>query len=64
MGNNPAVSLEETIERIVGGEWDEEIVPCPVCDGEGVPLGALGNRMHYRCRACGMDFNHEGKDGY
>jgi tRNA(Ile2) C34 agmatinyltransferase TiaS len=30
---------------------------CPVCPGNGVPLGALGTRMHYRCRDCGMDFS-------
>lgn len=30
---------------------------CPICDGEGVPLGELGNREHFRCRACGADFS-------
>ena len=30
---------------------------CPVCDGEGEVLGQLGNLIHYRCRACGMDFS-------
>lgn len=29
---------------------------CPVCQGEGAPLGQLGNLTHYRCRSCGMDF--------
>jgi tRNA(Ile2) C34 agmatinyltransferase TiaS len=27
---------------------------CPVCDAESAPMGQLGNRLHYRCRACGM----------
>jgi len=30
---------------------------CPACDGEGEVLGQLGNLIHYRCRACGMDFS-------
>ena len=29
---------------------------CPLCGGASVPLGALGNLMHYRCQACGMDY--------
>jgi len=31
---------------------------CPLDGCEGVPLGALGNLMHYRCRGCGMNFSH------
>lgn len=38
-------------------DTDPEFVACPMCDGDGVELGRLGNLMHYRCRACGMDFN-------
>jgi transposase-like protein len=30
---------------------------CPVCDGEGIELGTLGNLTHYRCRDCGMTFS-------
>lgn len=30
---------------------------CPCCGGEGVELGALGRRVHYRCRDCGIDFS-------
>lgn len=29
---------------------------CPICDGPGVPLGALGRTMWYRCRNCGMQY--------
>lgn len=32
---------------------------CPVCEGEGVVLGTLGRRIHYRCRHCGIDFSEE-----
>ncbi len=30
---------------------------CPICPGQGVPLGTLGRLRWYRCRDCGMDFN-------
>ena len=30
---------------------------CGMCGGEGMLLGALGNRKHFRCRNCGMDFS-------
>jgi len=33
---------------------------CPVCGGEGMPLGGLGNRQYYRCRDCGMEFSEDG----
>lgn len=32
---------------------------CPNCGGDGVLLGSLGNRKHYRCRQCGLDFSQE-----
>lgn len=31
---------------------------CPVCDWLNEPMGQLGSRVHYRCRACGMDYSH------
>lgn len=37
----------------------EDPGPCPGCGGPGVPLGQLGNRSHFRCRDCGVDFSHE-----
>lgn len=37
---------------------DEDPAPeCSACGGPLVELGALGNRMHYRCRNCGADFS-------
>lgn len=30
---------------------------CPICDGDGLVLGILGNLKHFRCRECGADFN-------
>ena len=30
---------------------------CPICGGESVIMGQLGNLVHARCRNCGMDFN-------
>src|SRR5208282_2536561 len=32
---------------------------CPQCGGPSTMLGQLGNRVHYRCRNCGMDHSHE-----
>ncbi len=29
--------------------------PCTLCGGEMMLLGALGNRVHSKCRACGME---------
>lgn len=31
--------------------------PCPTCSGSLAYQGTLGNREHYRCRNCGLDFN-------
>lgn len=32
---------------------------CPMCGGDGVPMGVLGSRAHYSCRQCGMEFSHD-----
>ncbi len=33
---------------------------CPACLSENVsPMGALGNLMHVRCMACGMEFHFD-----
>jgi len=34
------------------------LVFCPACDcPESTLLGQLGNRVHVRCRGCGIDFS-------
>lgn len=33
----------------------DEPAECSACGGMLIPLGALGNRTHYRCRACGLE---------
>ena len=39
-------------------EPEEDDAPvCPVCAGESYPLGKLGSRVHYCCRACGAEFS-------
>lgn len=30
---------------------------CPVCNGPAGTLGKLGNRTHFLCRQCGMQFS-------
>lgn len=32
---------------------------CPFCGGPSNALGQLGQRWHYRCRDCGLDFSEE-----
>ena len=47
----------------IGRQGSEDNAPlvdaqaCPVCAGESYPLGKLGSRVHYCCRACGMEFS-------
>ena len=30
---------------------------CPICAGEGNHIGDLGQRRHFRCRDCGINFS-------
>ena len=34
-----------------------DVLYCPECGGPGVLLGRLGERVWWRCRACGIDFS-------
>ena len=54
--------LPERQNKIMRHDEDNDICYCPVCGGPGVELGRLGNRAHYRCRNCGIDFSHEVDD--
>jgi rubredoxin len=35
---------------------------CPMCGGQSVELGRLGNLTHYRCIQCGWIFAKESED--
>lgn len=37
---------------------------CPYCGEVNEPLGKLGNRVHYRCRACGIEYSHSSHEEY
>lgn len=40
-------------------EYEEdviEVIECPVCGGQGFPLGSLGIKTWCRCQNCGMEF--------
>ena len=38
---------------------------CPVCDGsESIIMGILGNRVHYECRDCGMQYSETATPEY
>jgi hypothetical protein len=41
----------------VGAEEPEPTGGCPLCEGPGMYQGTLGQRPHFRCRNCGIDFN-------
>ena len=42
-----------------GDEHEDDVTPsCPACGGEGTYMGALGDKKHFRCRACGMTYSH------
>jgi transposase-like protein len=49
-----------TAEKHDQPEAEPEPTYCPLCDSEAGEMGSLGNRKHYRCRACGVDFSAEG----
>lgn len=36
---------------------NELISDCPACGATNGPMGALGNRVHYTCRDCGMQWS-------
>lgn len=47
-------------DELEGGPEEEDVI-CPICDAcqpsSQCTLGGLGNRVHYRCRQCGGDWN-------
>jgi len=47
------VGAEEPAEE----EEPEPTGECPLCEGPGMYQGSLGQRSHFRCRNCGIDFN-------
>jgi hypothetical protein len=39
-------------------EQDTDPAYCPICDsGDAQILGQLGDRIHLRCRGCGIDWS-------
>jgi tRNA(Ile2) C34 agmatinyltransferase TiaS len=47
------------IDEYLEAEIIEGCEPCPMCNGLGHRMGALGNLMWYRCQNCGWDFHVE-----
>lgn len=35
----------------------EPLSACPSCTTINAPMGTLGRRLHYRCRACGQQWS-------
>jgi tRNA(Ile2) C34 agmatinyltransferase TiaS len=60
---HPEVTSLEVLEAMYDDRlvaFDEELVAavtphCPLCGGQQQILGQLGERVHFRCRACGAD---------
>lgn len=42
-------------DRLEEAEADASAEDCAMCGGPLQPLGQLGNRLHLRCRNCGID---------
>ena len=51
-------SLAECERRLAAHEQkqSDEQPTCPVCGGDAVLLGEMGNMLWMRCRNCGIDF--------
>ena len=51
---------EAAIEDGPAGEDEEDSLEgctvCPVCLCSGIRLGTLGDKTHFRCRGCGINF--------
>lgn len=54
----PPLAAEDDDEEVKHSPADE-LLTCRACGGELVALGILGNRAHFRCRACGLDSSVE-----
>jgi hypothetical protein len=54
-----ATSRKIALKLVKAFEEADEEATCPECSGPGVPLGTQGSKKHYRCRDCGVGFNHE-----
>ena len=50
-----AQAFNDVFEDDFGGDAAE----CPACGEFNFPMGPLGKRMHYSCRACGMEYSHD-----
>jgi hypothetical protein len=51
----------EAVESWAGAGDDDE--QCEQCGGPALPLGAIGQRLHFRCRNCGWDQSRPVVDG-
>ena len=41
------------------GADDDNACSCPACDEVNYPMGTLGSIIHYRCRACGLEYSYD-----
>lgn len=43
---------------------DEDGAPCPMCGEMNQPMGSLGQKRQYNCRACGMWYSNDRTDTF
>lgn len=58
MGKNAQAGYGPDGQDLSLSEDEHEGAECPACGGEGNKMGALGKRVHYRCRDCGSVFSN------
>jgi hypothetical protein len=52
--------VADAAEGDPGEEHEDECLrACPACEGTGQLMGALGNKIYFRCRNCGIEFSED-----
>jgi len=54
-GQHTTSGARELIDERYDDEIEDDDSECCLCSGSLTVLGTLGNRIHLRCRNCGMD---------
>ncbi len=59
VGANPGRHRFVRRRKVDVDDFDAEDMGCQMCGGPVMYLGHLGNRAHFQCRNCGMQFSNE-----
>jgi len=55
--NWPNMPGEDEEEDYFGEDYSQSLSDCPTCGEQNEPMGVLGDKTWYRCRACGMEYS-------